>query len=69
MTLGLPLKVHGDSDPTAELVLDINGDLVAAEAVKLVVAEAAPDEVCDLTTVLVIETEVVTDFDRIAVAE
>ena len=69
LTLALPLKVHGDCEPTAELVLDTNGDLVAAEAVKLVVAEAAPDEVCDLTTVLVIEAEAETDFDRTAVAD
>jgi hypothetical protein len=69
LPLPLPLKVHGVCEPTAELVLDTNGDLVAAEAVKLVVAEAIPDEVCVLTTVLVIDADAVTDFDQTADAD
>lgn len=52
-----------------ETVLDTNGDLVIADAVKLAVAVAAPDEVCVLTTVLEIEAEAVTDLDRTGVAD
>lgn len=52
-----------------ETVLDMPGDLVIADAVKLAVAVAAPDEVCVLTTVLEIEAEAVTVLDRTAVAD
>ena len=70
LSLGLPLiEAHVVCESKAELVLDAKGDLVAAEAVKLVVAEATPDEVCVLTTVLEIEAEAVTDFDRTALAD
>ena len=52
-----------------ETVLDMPGDLVIADAVKLAVAVAAPDEVGVLTTVLEIEAEAVTDLDRTGVAD
>lgn len=68
--MALPLiEAHVVCETVLETVLDMPGDLVIADAVKLVVAVAAPDEVCVLTTVLEIEAEAVTDLDRTAVAD